>query len=121
MSGKKFKKEKYEEKILNDLNQYLRIGLRDPRLQFATITKVKLNNDFSLAYVYWDTYNEENKDIISTTFDSLSKKIRYELAKIIKVKNVPQLKFMYDIQFESEQKISQLIKDHSNDLSDQQK
>jgi ribosome-binding factor A len=119
MSGNKFKKVKYEERILNDLNNYLRMTLREPRLQFATLTKVKLNNDFSLAYVYWDTFNPDSKENISKTFLSLAKKLRFELAKSLKVKHVPQLKFLYDEQFESEKKILDLMNnDPETNLSD---
>ena len=54
---KNAKKAMFEERILNELNMILRRDMNDTRLQFVSLTHVELSNDFSMAKVYWDTFD----------------------------------------------------------------
>ena len=52
-----FSKQKYEERIAQEINQFLRTSFSDPRLSLVTVTHVELNKDYSVAKVYWDTFD----------------------------------------------------------------
>jgi ribosome-binding factor A len=106
---KTFKKDKYEERILAEVNSLLRAKVNDPRLQFVSITKVELNKDFSVAQIYWDTFESSQRGDAKKAIESARGKLRTLLAKSLNVRAVPLLVFNYDAQFESEQVIEQIL------------
>lgn len=109
MTERGHKKEKFEERILAELNSLLRTRISDKRLQFVSITKVELNADYSEAKVYWDTFNGDLKEDAKQGMKAVSGKMRSHLAQVIKVRHVPNLEFLYDSQFESEREIEDLL------------
>lgn len=104
-----FKKAKYEEQLLNEINQFLRKVIADSRLMFVSITRVELNKDYSYAKVYWDTFDVQKRGEIKKAIEGVTGKIRTLLAKVLKVRQVPSLTFVYDSQYESELEISKLL------------
>ena len=113
-----FKKDKFEERLLNEINSLLRREIRDPRLQFVSVTKVELSPDYSYATCLWDTYNAGTRGDAKKAIEEAKGKLRSELAKVMEVRHVPSLTFVYDNQYEEEQKITKLIHAESNDSSD---
>lgn len=108
--GNKFSKQKFEERIKNEINLIFRKDLKDPRLQFVTVTHVDLANDYSLAKVYWDSFQTEKKDEIALSLKGLVGRVKTSLARSMEVRHIPELKFFYNSQFEDELKITQLLK-----------
>ena len=105
------KKIKFQDRILGELNVLLRGSLSDSRLQFASFTKVELNNDFSEAKVYWDTFDQEKREGIDSAMKAARSKLRALLANNLNVRHTPSLTMVYDNQFESEQEILKLLGD----------
>jgi ribosome-binding factor A len=112
-----FKKDKFEERLLNEINGLLRTVIRDPRLQFVSITKVELSPDYSYATLFWDTFNASTRGDAKKTLEEAKGKLRSELAKVMEVRHVPTLTFIYDNQFEEEQKITKLLVKTDDDES----
>lgn len=110
-----FKKEKYEERLLNEINSLLRSGISDARLARVSVTKVELSPDFGYATISWDTYDSGTRGDAKNAIESAKGRIRSELAKVLEVRHVPSLTFIYDNQFEEEKKITDLLK---KDLED---
>lgn len=110
---KGIKKAKFEDRILNELNLILRKDLNDTRLQFASLTKVELTNDYSVATVYWDTFDLNKKDEISKALKAAQSKLRSSLSQVIKVRHTPELSLVYDEQYESEKHITDLLGDEA--------
>lgn len=115
-----FKKEKYEERLLNEVNGLLRSTIKDARLSKVSVTKVELSPDYGYATVYWDTYDAHTRGDAKTAISAAAGKIRSELAKILEVRHVPSLTFVYDNQFEEEKKIMDLLRSegHQDDSDD---
>lgn len=105
-----FKKAKFEERLLNEINGLLRTGLADSRLQFVSVTKVEMSPDYGYAVIFWDTFDAHTRGDAKKAIEKAKGKIRSELAKVLDVRHVPSLSFIYDNQFEEENKIVQLIK-----------
>lgn len=110
-----FKKQKFEERIQNEVNSILRYELSDKRLTFVSVTKVELSADFSMAKIYWDSYNSDNRGDCKQAIDSLDKKIRSLLAAKLNVRHTPSLTFHYDSQFEEEGKISAILDEEKSE------
>lgn len=104
-----FKKQKYEDRLVTEINLYLRSTIRDARLQFVSITKVEMSSDYSSAKIYWDTFDANLKKGAMEAFEGLAGKIRSHLAGLLNVRHTPTLSFFYDSQFEDEQKIVSLL------------
>ena len=113
-STEKFKKNKMEEKILLTMNQLLRTHFSDHRLQFVSFTKVILSCRYSHAKIYWDTFDGEKKQEASKAIAGIHGKMRSHLANLLQIRQIPQLKFIYDSQFESEKNISDILKNEAH-------
>lgn len=112
---KNAKKAMFEERILKELNMILRRDMNDTRLQFVSLTHVELSNDFSMAKVYWDTYDSGKRGDIKKALHSAHGKLRSSLAKVLNVRHTPDLTMLYDGQFESEQAIDDILKKESKE------
>lgn len=109
-----FKKEKYEERLLNEINGLLRSNVKDDRLRKVSVTKVELSPDFSYATISWDTYDAGTRGDAKIAIEASKGHLRSELAKVLEVRHVPSLSFVYDNQFEEEKKIMDLINKDRN-------
>ena len=105
-----FTKLKYQEKLLHEVNRLLRKDFRDPRLQFVSATHVELNVDYSVAKVYWDTFDSSSRESIEKAINSIAGRMRTEIAKNSNLRHTPALEFVYNSQFEDEMKIDELLK-----------
>lgn len=87
--------------------------LKNPLItEMFSILSVDCSRDLSYAKVYVSVYskNEEKKKI---TFDAIkadAKKIRFELAKVIRARTVPELNFVLDDSMEYGDKMDKLLK-----------
>ena len=104
-----FKKDKYEERLLNEINSLLRSNIKDGRLARVSVTKVELSPDYGYATVSWDTYDSHTRGDAKAAIEAGAGKIRSELAKVLEVRHVPSLSFIYDNQFEEAKKIMDLL------------
>jgi ribosome-binding factor A len=107
--GKKFSKEKYQEKILFALNSLIRSDFDDPCLKMITVTSVDLNKDFSVAVAHWDSYDTENLGEYSKAIGRTTGALRSKLANLLNVRHTPEIRFHYNSQFLDEAKITALL------------
>lgn len=86
------------EQIRRELSELVRHGVKDPRAQGATITEVEVSRDISYARVYFSQL-EDSPEQIKETETALNRAagfLRRELAGIMRLRHVPELKFVYD-------------------------
>lgn len=108
-------KDLYQERIKNEINMLLRREISDPRLSLCSVTRVELNPDFSVATVFWDTFDSSKRGDIKKAIEGISGRMRTLLAKNLQVRHTPVLTFTYDSQFEDEMKITELLNKASTD------
>ena len=109
--GESFSRLKYQEKLLHEINHLLRKDFRDPRLQFVSVTHVELNDDYSNAKVFWDTFDASSREQITKAITSIAGKMRAHIAKNSKLRHTPSLEFIYNSQFEDALNIERLLKE----------
>ena len=87
--------------------------LKNPLItEMFSILAVDCANDLSFAKVYVSVFST-NKEKSKATFDAISgdaKKIRFELAKVIRARTVPELHFFLDTSMEYGDKMDKLFK-----------
>ena len=104
-----FKKNKLEEKIQFFALECIR-NFSDEKLMLFSVTKVELSNDFSSAKIFWDTYDQSKREEIKSSLGKSKGKIRTHIGRGLKIKHTPQIEFVYDSQYEEEQKITTILK-----------
>ncbi len=105
------KKEQYENQIRDELNLLLRTGLNNTALSFVSITRVDVAADYSVATVYWDTFDQARRGSIKDAMDATVGKMRSHLAKNVKVRHTPAIVVKYDSSFEDEASIDTLLRE----------
>ena len=88
--------------------------IKDPRLTNINITAVKVSNDIGIANVFYTIIGEpiqkDKSKIDDTILDKLSGMVRSNLAKKIKIRRIPKIKFRFDESIEYSENIEKLLK-----------
>lgn len=84
--------------------------LKDPRIGFTTVTKVELSKDLQSCIVFVSIY--ENEEKVKKTLEGLFHArgfIKRHIAKNLKLKYIPAIKFEHDLSIEYSNHISKII------------
>ena len=88
------------EQIRGELAQILREEVRDPRLGLLTITRVKLAADLGAATVFYSPLGEDadatRRSELAEAMGRVSGFVRRALAKRVKLRHTPELRFVFD-------------------------
>lgn len=98
------------EQIQRDLADLIRLEVKDPRVNLVTVTSVEVSSDLSHARVFVTTL----ADAIGAgeTVQALQHAagfLRSRLSHSLKIRQVPELHFVYDESVERGLRLSQLI------------
>ena len=98
------------------LSEILIKDIKDPRLNMATITGVKMSRDLKLARIYF-TISGSNKSAedASKGFKSAAGYLKRTLASQLGLRYMPDLAFFYDESFDYGARIDTLLKTLKND------
>ena len=97
--------------IKENISQIIFRKLKDPRKGFITITRVKVSGDLRLATIFYTTLgNVEEREKSQNTLENAKSYIRNELAPILKLRFLPELRFFYDESREYAEHIETLLK-----------
>lgn len=111
-----YRLQRIAEAYRNEISSLLATELTDPVFEGVYITMVKLTHDMGLADVYFGlTEGQEFVEEVKRAFEGKKKFIRHALARSVRVKYVPDLRFFYDNSEELQEKIDGLLKDIDHD------
>ena len=97
--------------IKENISQIIFRKLKDPRKGFITITRVKVSGDLRLATIFYTTLgNVEEREKSQNTLENAKSYIRNELAPILKLRFLPELRFFYDESGKYAEHIETLLK-----------
>ncbi|APC97027.1 30S ribosome-binding factor RbfA [Francisella frigiditurris] len=74
----------------------LRSKVKDAKLSLVSITEVEMSKDLSFAKVYYSCLIEEDIPYVAEAFKKSKGFFRSSIAKDLKLRIVPELKFIYD-------------------------
>ena len=109
--------------IQRELAQLIQRDLRDPRLGMVTVNEVKASRDLAYADVYITLLGAENSEDREGCLEVLNNAqgfLRSQLARILKTRTTPKLRFHYDNSVSDGQYLSKLI-DEAIDKDNRQK
>ncbi len=100
-----------------EISKILHDEMKDPNLNFVTITACDTTNDLSFAKVYYTVLEDSKKDVVAAALKKASPSIRSILSSRVNIRNTPELRFVYDDSIEYGRRIDEVIekikeKDH---------
>lgn len=95
--------------ILRSLAQVIQLEITDPRLKgFITLSDATVSKDLSHAKIYFTVLNDDPA-LAAEVLNTAASYLRTHLAKTMKLRTVPQLRFIYDESIEYGKNLSRLI------------
>ena len=104
--------ERVQELLLEEISALIQRDLKDPRIGFATVTKVDLGDNLKHAKVYISVYGSKSEQ--QNTLEGLTRAagfIRGSLGKKLYLRYIPVLEFILDGTAEHVAKINKIIND----------
>ena len=104
------------EQIQRDLAQMIQFDLKDPRLGMVTLNHVKVAKDIGYADIYFTVMgakgetDEEIRRQTEMILNDAAGHLRSELARIMRTRITPHLRFHYDETLDRGMKLTSLIK-----------
>ena len=95
--------------VLKYLSNILMTETRDDLLKTITLTEVDVSKDLSYAKVYFTSISDLSHEEIEKEVNEASPFLRGCLAKVLEIRNIPELHFIYDTSIEYATKIEKII------------
>lgn len=96
-SGNNERSRKIASTILQIVANELKAGhLKNPVLEFTTITDVQMSGDLHEANIFWTVLDEENVGLVDLAFSKIKGKLRSIVGKSLGSRLAPELIFHYD-------------------------
>ena len=103
------------ERIASDITKYLSnilmLETNDELFKQITIIDVVVSKDLSFAKVYFTSLSELSNEKLEKELNEAAPFLRGKLAKVLEIRNIPELKFIYDTSIEYAQNIENIIKE----------
>ncbi|MBE0411497.1 MAG: 30S ribosome-binding factor RbfA [Anaerolineales bacterium] len=98
------------DRIQEELSEMMLFDVNDPRLEGVSITDVSVDRELAFADIYVSAIEgSQRSEEILNGFERASGFLRSELAKRVKLRIFPQLRFHWDPTFERGDRIDKLI------------
>lgn len=107
------------ELLRSEISDILLREIKDPKIKDVVITSIDASKDLSNAKVYFSTYNRSAKDGIEKGLNRSAGFIKHCIVKGLRLKKVPNLRFIYDASGDYGQKIDDLLKGVQSDENDE--
>jgi len=108
------KLQRIESDIIKYLSNILLTETRDELMKTITLTEVEVNKDLSLAKIYFTSISDLTHKDIEKEMNEAAPFLRGKLAKVLEVRNIPELRFIYDETIEYATKIERIINNINN-------
>ena len=114
---KQFKRsDRVAEMIQRELSELIQLHVKDPRLPaFITVSAVHVSKDMSHAKVFI-TLLQGDKEVAVKVLNHAAPFLRSSLGKLMKLRIVPQLHFVYDESIEYGIRLGKLIDEANRDI-----
>lgn len=97
-------------------------GLKDPRIDpMTSVSKVELSNDTSVATIYFSIYgSQKTKEDTLDALENAKGYIRSRLAKVLEIRQVPELRFKIDESVEYSIEIQKILNKLNSESEEKQ-
>jgi ribosome-binding factor A len=104
------KQDRMAERIQQVLSQLLMREVSDPRLQAVTVTDVQVDQEIMFARIYVNALGDEGRrEEVMSGLKHANGFLRRELAQRIRMRNTPELRFIWDEALERADRVERLL------------
>lgn len=104
--------DRLDSQIQQELMQLLQREMKDPRLGFATITRVETARDLGHARVWVSVYgDEEAREASMAALRDATPWLRRQLAQRLSIRSMPELSMKRDDSIESGDRVLRLLRE----------
>ncbi len=101
-----------------EIAQLLTREVHDPGVGFVTITRVHLSPDLQAARVYYTSLGDEaSRRATARALERTTPFLRRQIGSRLRLRRVPDLRFVYDDSIEGQDRIEQLLNELHSDRS----
>lgn len=93
------------------LAERLAMENRAPVLRQVTVTHVDVARDLGVAKVYFTHLVEDERETILEAFKERSGDLRHEVGRQVRLRSIPQLRFLHDESIERGERLTALIEE----------
>ncbi|MBT4161988.1 MAG: 30S ribosome-binding factor RbfA [Gammaproteobacteria bacterium] len=97
--------------IQRELAIMIQREVKDPRIGMVTINEATVSRDLAYADIYFTVLPAENTDGVEEVLNQAGGFLRSQLAKILKTRTTPRLRFHYDSTIETGARLNKAIDD----------
>jgi ribosome-binding factor A len=95
---------------LQEISKIAEGDVGDPRLEFVTFTEVRMTSDLRYAQVFFSSLGDESaRDEAGAALGKAKGYIRRELGRRLRLRHVPELRFLVDDSSQVADRIGRLI------------
>lgn len=100
------------EQLKREVSEILNRKVRDPRVAHLLITEVRVTSDLWLARVFFRPLTSDvDLETTQQGLEAASPFIRKELGKVLRVRRIPELRFLHDTTLDSAARIEEVLKE----------
>lgn len=104
--------DKVNSQVKREIGRIIQQELSDPRVQFVTITQADVSRDLRSARIRYSVLGDQTQmQAAQNGLDAARGLIRKLLASSIKLRNVPELLFIFDETIEASIRIEETLKE----------
>jgi ribosome-binding factor A len=105
------RQEKLGEQIAVEVSDLLRTRIKDPRVGFASVTRVEVSGDYRHAKIFVSVMgNDEERAMTMRALKHATGFVRHELASRLTLRFMPEIVFKLDTSIEEGARILELIR-----------
>ncbi|MFC1660627.1 30S ribosome-binding factor RbfA [Gemmatimonadota bacterium] len=100
------------EQLKRELSWLLSRKVRDPRVEGVLITDVRVTPDLWLARVFYRPSGErKTPGEAQEGLEAASTFLRKELGKVLRIRRIPEIRFLYDTTLDSASRIEEILRE----------
>lgn len=104
--------------IARELGSILQLEVRDPRVGFATVSRVEVTNDLSVAKVFVSVLgSDKERKGAMIALERSSAYMRKLLSQRLHMRSVPEIRFQLDLNLDHSDKIASLLNRVKDDIN----
>jgi len=104
-----FRMQRINRELLREISILLQSEIKDERARKAVLIEVDCSRDLSHAKVYYTTLRREDREEVQKGLEKASKLIRAILGKQMHLRQIPELRFEYDVVEEKARKLEAVL------------
>lgn len=105
------KSERVADNLIEQISYIIKTEVKNKDINFVTITDAEVSNDLSFAKIYFTVLDNTKIQETEKALKSASGFIRHELRDRVDIRQIPELRFVYDESIEYGKRIEEKLKE----------